>query len=167
VATTPEALLERLEALGIRAQTHTHPPLRTVEESRRLRGDLPGAHCKNLFLKDKKGALWLVVTLEHRQLDMTRLARRIGAARLSFGRAELLMEVLGVEPGAVSPFALVNDGERRVRVVLDAEMMRMPLLNFHPLVNTRTTSLSAEDLTRFIAACGHEPMLLDLAELES
>jgi len=166
VTTTPEALLERLESLGIRAQTHTHAPLRTVEESRRLRGDLPGAHCKNLFLKDKKGALWLVVTLEHRQVDMTRLARRIGAARLSFGRAELLREVLGVEPGAVSPFALANDGERRVRVVLDAEMMRMPLLNYHPLVNTRTTSLSAEDLTRFIAACGHEPMLVDLAEPE-
>lgn len=163
----PEALLARLEELGIAATTHEHPPLRTVEESRELRGDLPGSHCKNLFLKDKKGVLWLVVCLEDRRVDMNRLAGRLGSARLSFGRPPLLMEVLGVEPGAVTPFALANDAARRVRVVLDAEMMRAPLLNYHPLRNTATTAVTPEGLRRFIADCGHVPVEIDFAGVEA
>jgi Ala-tRNA(Pro) deacylase len=162
-----DQLLARLEELGVEVTTHTHPPLHTVEESRRLRGDLPGGHCKNLFLKDKKQVLWLVVCLEHRRVDMGRLARRLGSARLSFGRPPLLLEVLGVEPGAVSPFALVNDGERRVRVVLDAAMMRLPLVNYHPLTNTATTAVTPDGLRRFISSCGHEPLEIDFGEIEA
>jgi Ala-tRNA(Pro) deacylase len=162
MALTPEELLARLAALGINAVTHRHPPLHTVEESKRLRGVLPGAHCKNLFLKDKREQVWLVVTLEDKPIDMKALRRRIGAAHLSFGRPELLREVLGVAPGSVTPFALANDAARRVRVVLDAEMMAAGLLNYHPLVNTMTTALAPAELLRFIDACGHRPEIVAL-----
>jgi len=161
---TPESLFRRLEQLGIEATTHYHAPMFTVAESKELRGDLPGAHCKSLFLRDKKKTMWLVVTLEDRPLDMKALADVIGAARLSFASADRLRETLGVEPGSVTPFALINDhgnGER-VRVVLDAAMMRAPLVNYHPLTNTATTAISPADLLRFIADCGHEPMIVDL-----
>ncbi|BBK44340.1 DNA-binding protein [Allostella vacuolata] len=160
---TPEALLARLEALGIATRTVSHPPLFTVEESRRLRGDLPGGHCKNLFLKDRKDQLWLVVTLEDRPIEMKGLSDRIGSARLSFGRPELLVEVLGVTPGAVTPFALINDTGHRVRVVLDREMLERDPLNYHPLTNTATTAIASKDLLRFIEACGHRPSIVDLA----
>jgi Ala-tRNA(Pro) deacylase len=155
-------LFARLEELGIATENHRHAPLFTVEESKRLRGDLPGGHCKSLFLKDKKGALWLVVTLEDRELDLKRLHKRIGSGRLSFARPELLWEVLGVRPGAVTPFGLINDAERRVRVVLDAAMLARKPLNYHPLENDATTAIAPEDLERFIAACGHEAVIVDL-----
>jgi len=160
---TPDDLFEKLGHLGLAFTTHTHPPLRTVAESRRRRGDLPGAHCKNLFLKDKKGDLWLVVTLEDRPIEMKDLRRRIGSNHLSFGKPELLMEVLGVAPGSVTPFALINDRRLRVRVVLDAAMMAMEPLNYHPLTNTMTTAVTAEALLAFIGDCGHEPRIVDLA----
>ena len=163
---TPADLFARLEALGIRSETHHHPPLFTVEESKDLRGALPGAHCKSLFLKDKKGAMWLVVVLEDRRLDMKALAGLIGAARLSFARPERLGANLGVAPGAVTPFALINHRGRAdhgVRVILDAEMMRATLVNYHPLVNTATTAITPADLLRFIADCGHRPKIVDLA----
>jgi len=152
----PDVLLARLASLGISVERHHHAPLRTVEESRRLRGPLPGDHCKNLFLKDKKKRLWLAVTLEDRRVDLARLQKLIGSARLSFGRPERLMDALGIEPGAVSPFALVNDPDHRVTVVLDIAMMRLPLLNFHPLVNTQTFTIATEDVRRFLVDCGHQ-----------
>lgn len=158
---TPEELFARLEALAIETETHHHEPLFTVDESKSLRGLIPGGHCKSLFLKAKKGGLWLVVTLEDRSLDLKALARRLGAARLSFGRPELLMEVLGVPPGAVTPFALINDASLRVEVALDAEMMALDLVNYHPLTNEATTTIKPKDLLRFIAACGHEPVIID------
>ncbi len=161
---TPEELLARLDALGIETTTHRHAPVFTVEASRRARGDLAGGHCKNLFLKDKKGALWLVVTEEDRAIDMKRLDKAIGSARLSFGKAELLAEVLGVIPGAVTPFALINDRQRRVNVVLDAAMLaRHALLNYHPISNAMTTQIRPADLVAFVRACGHEPKIVDLA----
>jgi Ala-tRNA(Pro) deacylase len=123
---------------------------------------MPGGHCKSLFLKDKMGQLWLVVALEDRAIDMKDLRRRIGAAPLSFGKPELLADALGVEPGAVTPFALVNDPEHRVNVVLDAEMMTHDPLNYHPLTNTATTAIAAADLLAFIADCGHEARVVDL-----
>jgi len=159
---TPDDLLKRLDQLGIRTTTHHHPPVFTVEESKRLRGALPGGHTKNLFLKDKKDVLWLVVALEDRVLDMKDLRRRIGSAPLSFGRPELLRAVLGIEPGAVTPFALINDGDRQVRVVLDRAMMEIDVLNFHPLSNAATTTIAPQDLLRFIRSCGHEPAIVDL-----
>lgn len=155
-------LFRRLDELGIETRTVEHPPVHTVEESKRLRGDLPGAHCKNLFLKDKKGAIWLVVALEDREVDMKDLRHRIGSSHLSFGKPELLMEVLGIEPGSVTPFALINDGAQRVNVVLDAEMMSFELLNYHPLSNDATTSISPDGLVAFIRSCGHEPAVVEL-----
>lgn len=152
-------LFARLAELGIETETREHPPLFTVEQSRALRGEIPGGHTKNLFLKDKKGALWLVVSLEDADIDLKRLHRKIGSARLSFGKAELLREALGIEPGSVTPFALINDPGGRVNVVLDEAMMAEELLNFHPLSNDATTSIASRDLLRFIEGCGHEPTI--------
>ena len=159
---TKQQLLARLDELGIEAVTRDHPPVYTVEEARALRGDIPGGHCKNLFLKDKKGQLWLVVCLEDAVIDLKSLPDRIGAARISFGKAELLQEVLGVEPGSVTPFALINDASHQVNVVLDASMMDCDFVNYHPLVNTATTTLTPADLLRFIESCGHKPQTVTL-----
>jgi Ala-tRNA(Pro) deacylase len=159
---TPEQLFERLDALGIAHRTYTHPPVFTVAEAVALRGQLPGGHCKSLFLKDKKGGLWLVVALEEREIDLKHLARQLGAPRFSFGNAELLYEELGVRPGSVTPFALANDKDHRVRVLLDRGMLEYDPLNYHPLENDRITALTPTDLLRFISACGHEPIILDL-----
>ncbi|HUF43780.1 MAG TPA: prolyl-tRNA synthetase associated domain-containing protein [Aestuariivirgaceae bacterium] len=157
-----EDLERRLAELAIATSTVEHPPVFTVEEARALRGEIAGGHCKNLFLKDKKDAIWLVVSLEETDVDLKRLPALIGSARLSFGRPELLVEVLGVEPGSVTPFALINDKERLVNVVLEAAMMRHDLLNYHPLVNAATMSIAAPDLVKFIRACGHEPKVVEL-----
>ncbi len=160
---TPDQLFARLDALGIAHRTYSHPPVFTVAEAVVLRGRLPGGHCKSLFLKDKRGGLWLVVALEERKIDLKRLAEALGAPRFSFGSAELLYEVLGVRPGSVTPFALANDAAHRVEVVLDRAMLAHDPLNYHPLDNHRTTAIASADLLRFIAWCGHRPRLLDLA----
>lgn len=162
MAKTRDDLLFRLKDLGIEARTTDHPPVFTVEESKALRGDLPGVHCKNLFLKDKKGQLWLVVLPEDRAVDMKDLKRRIGSAHLSFGRAETLIEVLGVEPGSVTPFAAINDDAGQVRVVLDRALTTAEWVNFHPLVNSATTTIKPADLTRFLEAVGHAPAIADM-----
>ena len=160
-------LLRKLDELGIETRTRRHRPVYTVAESKALRGDLPGGHCKNLFLRDKKRNLWLVVTEEDRPVDLKSLRRRLDASgNLSFGSAELLDEALGVEPGAVTPFALINDPGRRVRVVLDRTMMEHEVLNYHPLDNAATTAIRPDDLLRFIAACGHPVAVIDLDEQE-
>jgi Ala-tRNA(Pro) deacylase len=166
MAATPEDLFRRFEALGIPFATHAHPPLHTVAESVMLRGALPGGHCKSLFLKDRKGGLWLVVMLEDRRVDLNRLAERLEAPRFSFGGADLLEAALGVRPGAVTPFAVVNDAARRVTVVLDAAMLAVAPLNYHPLVNTATTAVAPQDLLRFIRSCGHEPRIIALDDLD-
>ena len=164
MAVTPEALLAHLDALGIRTTTQRHPPLFTVEESKALRGELPGGHCKSLFLKAKNGALWLVVALEDRAVDLKRLAKELGAGTLSFGRPELLYEVLGVTPGSVTPFGVINDRDKQVQVVLDEGMMAHELLNYHPLTNEATTTIASTDLLRFLQDCGHEPRIVPLPE---
>jgi Ala-tRNA(Pro) deacylase len=158
-------LFERLDALSIETTTVAHMPVFTVEAYERVLGHLPGAHCKSLFLKDKKDALWLVVALNARVLDMTLLARAIGAARLSFGRPELLKEVLGVEPGSVSPLALINDTRRRISVVLDRALADAEVAHFHPLGNDATTAIRPADLRRFIAHCGQRVIEADLGAL--
>ena len=162
VPLTPEQLFARLDDLGIAHRTYTHPPVFTVAEAVALRGQLPGGHCKSLFLKDKKAGLWLVVALEERRIDLKRVADTLGAPRFSFGNAELLFQVLGVRPGSVTPFALANDTAQRVTVVLDRGMLEQAPLNYHPLENDRTTAIAPGDLLRFIAACGHRPRLVDL-----
>ena len=159
---TPEELFARLDALGIAHRTYCHPPVFTVAEATALRGSLPGGHCKSLFLKDKKGGFWLAVMLEERRTDLKKLAARLGAPRFSFGGADDLYELLGVRPGSVTPFALVNDVTRRVTPVLDAAMLEHDPLNYHPLVNDRTTAVGPADLLRLIAACGHDPRIVDL-----
>ena len=159
---TPADLFRRLAELDIAITTAEHPPVFTVDDSRQLRGNLPGAHCKNLFLKDKKDQLWLVVVLEERALDLKELRQHLGAAHLSCGKPEVLQAVLGVTPGAVTPFALINDHAQRVRVALDAHMLQQPWLNYHPLTNTATSSIRSADFLRFVQACGHTPLLLQL-----
>ena len=162
---TREELFAQMRDLGIETTTHTHPPVFTVEEAKRHCGHLPGGHCKSLFLKDKKGRLWLVVALDDQAIDLKALAKELGAARFSFGRAELLEQVLGVSPGAVTPFGLINDRERRVEVVLDAAMMELKLLNYHPLSNDATTAIRPQDLIDLIVSFGHRPRLLDFGAL--
>jgi Ala-tRNA(Pro) deacylase len=162
---TTEQLFARLDGLGIAHRTQMHPPVFTVAEAAALRGELPGGHCKSLFLKDKKAKLWLVVALEERRIDLKHLAEALGAPRFSFGNAELLQEVLGVTPGSVTPFALANDPAGRVAVVLDRDMLAHDPLNYHPLRNDRTTAIASTDLLRFIADCGHRPRIVDLDEL--
>lgn len=158
-----EGVLKFLDELGIESTTVNHPPLFTVEESQALRGEIPGGHTKNLFLKDKKDQVFLVTTLEDAELDLKHIHHRIGASgRVSFGKPELLLELLGVVPGAVTPLGLINDRPPRVRVVLDRELMAHEVVNCHPLVNTATTSLRSGDLLKFIRATGHEPAVLDL-----
>jgi Ala-tRNA(Pro) deacylase len=157
---TPEQLFEALDAVGILHSTVKHPPLFTVEQSQSLRGQIPGGHTKNLFLRDKKYAIYLVVALEDADIDLKRLHRRLGAnGRFSFGSADLLREVLGVEPGAVTPFGVINDTDGRVTVVLDAAMMEHETLNYHPLVNTMTTSIKRDDLMKFLESNGHIPRI--------
>lgn len=152
-----------LDDLGIATTTVEHPPIYTVEQGWKHWEDIPGVHCKNLFLRDAKKALWLVVAPADRAIDLKTLHTRIGSKRLSFGSAERLWETLGVEPGSVTPFALINDRtEHRVSVVLDAWMMEQPALNVHPLDNAATTTISNVDLRRFIEACGHPMQIVDL-----
>ena len=160
--TTKDEILARLAELGIAAPTAPHPPVFTVEEARAHTRHLPGGHCKNLFLKDKKDRLWLVTCLDGQEVDLNRLSKLLGAARFSFGRAELLREALGVEPGSVTPLAIVNDADRRVTPVLDTKLLAHELVNCHPLENDATTTLKSADLLRFVRATGHEPVLLDL-----
>ncbi len=157
-----EDLLARLDRLGIQHTTTPHAAAFTVAEGNAVWAGIAGVHCKNLFLKDAKGKLWLVVAPGERKIDLKRLPAAIGSARLSFGSAALLEEVLGVTPGSVTPFALINDTARRVTVVLDRWMMEQPLLNYHPLVNTATTTLSNTDFRRFLKDCGHEVHVVSL-----
>lgn len=161
---TDKDLFHCLDALGIAHRTYAHPPVFTVEESQAACAHIPGGHTKNLFLKDRKDRLWLVVARESLRIHLNPLAKQLGAARLSFGSAEMLMEVLGVPPGSVTPFSLLNDTEGHVRVVLDSGMLALDPLNFHPLRNDRTTAISPGDLLMFIRATGHEPATVELPE---
>jgi len=161
---SPDDLFAYLDSLGIAHQTVTHPPVFTVEEAQALRGKVSGGHTKNLFLRDKKGALYLVVAPEEARVELRSLHRVLGASgRFSFAAADLMREILGVEPGSVTPFAVVNDAGRRVTVVLDAALMAHDVLAFHPLVNTGTTTISRAGLLTFLAATGHPPRIVPIA----
>jgi Ala-tRNA(Pro) deacylase len=160
---TRDELTARLDGLGISHKTVEHEAVFTVAESDRLHREMAGGHTKNLFLKDAKDQLWLVIAEAHTAVDLKALPKLIGSARLSFGKAELLREVLGVEPGSVTALALANDRDRRVRVVVDRRLMDYDVINCHPLVNTATTSVGREDLLRFIRACGHQPSIVNLS----
>jgi Ala-tRNA(Pro) deacylase len=161
---TPDELFAYLDTLAIAHKTVTHPAVFTVEEARELRGAVAGGHTKNLFLRDKKSVPYLVVAPEDAAVELRSLHRLLGASgRFSFGSAELMQEVLGVLPGSVTPFAVINDKECRVNVVLDAALMTHEALNFHPLVNTATTTISRDGLLKFLDATGHAPRIEVLA----
>lgn len=157
---TPEDLLAYLAELGIEATTVHHPPVRTVDEAKQHRG-IEGTHIKNLFLRDKKGRMWLVVAHEDRPLDLKSLAHALGAKNLSFGSPDRLRRYLGVEPGAVTPLGMVNDVDHAVTVVIDATVLQRDPVCCHPLTNEATTALRAEDLLRFLRTTGHEPTIMD------
>jgi Ala-tRNA(Pro) deacylase len=160
---TPHDLFAFLDSLGVTHKTVEHPPLFTVEQSQALRGTIPGGHTKNLFLKDKKDTVFLVVAPEDGMVDLKSLHHKLGAGRFSFGSADLMLELLGVTPGAVTAFGVINDKAARVNVVLDAGLMENAVINCHPLVNTMTTSIGRDDLLKFFAATGHTPRIEPVA----
>lgn len=158
---SPQQLFARLDELGLQHRTVEHEPVFTVEQAKEHRGVLPGHHIKNLFLRNKKEAMWLVVALEDRAVDLKRLGDVLGAGRLSFGSPDRLRRHLGVEPGSVTPFSVINDPEHQVTLVLDRALLEGGPVNAHPLTNTMTTAISFADLARFFEATGHSPQWLD------
>ena len=166
-AAAEAALLAKLEALDIGYVRHAHPPLYTVEQSQALRGTMPGAHCKNLFLKERKGGFWLAVCEEARAIRIPDLAKAVGAKRFSFGAPEDMGRLLGVKPGAVTSLGLMNDVGGEIRLALDAQMMAAEVLNVHPLHNEATLAIRTDDLRRFFAATGHAPLEVDFDALEA
>jgi Ala-tRNA(Pro) deacylase len=157
---TPQDLFVRLEQFGIPFTTVEHPAAFTVEDLAPHVADIPGVTVKNLFLCDAKKKMWLVVVPHDRRIDLKSLPEKIGGARMSFGSADRLMRVLGVTPGSVTPFAVINDPTSEVQVILDAEMMEQDMINAHPLINTMTTSMTPAALMQFIVGCGHRPRLV-------
>jgi Ala-tRNA(Pro) deacylase len=157
-------LFERFKSLGIETRTLDHAPVFTVEQAKLVHDDMPGGHCKNLFCKDEKGALWLIVALEDAIINLKAAPAKIGSKRLTFGKPELLMEVLGVEAGSVTPFGLINDKTNRITVILDEAMMRQTPLNYHPLKNDATTSITPDDLITFMKSCGHNPRIVAVSD---
>jgi len=162
VPATPAELFALLDSLGIEHSTVEHPPFFTVEEGRPWHDKIPGLHCKNLFIKDRKGGIWLVVMPAEKRADLGWIEKAVGAPRFSFARPEVLLEVLELEPGSVTPFGLINDKARRVRVILDQEMLDSEWMNVHPLHNAASTTLRSADLVRFVRALGYEPIILRL-----
>lgn len=161
---TEAELFAFLAELGIAVETRRHPPLFTVADSQALRGEIAGGHTKNLFLKDKKDNVFLVSVGEDAEVDLKQIHHLIGATgRVSFGRPELLLELLGVVPGAVTVFGLINDTTRRVKVVLDQELMAHAVINAHPLTNEATTSIASADLIKFVEATGHDAVILKVS----
>ena len=161
---TPDELFAFLEKLGIEVRTVSHPPLFTVADSQALRGEIPGGHTKNLFLKDKKDNFFLITVGEEAEVDLKQIHHVIGAAsRVSFGKPEALMEHLGVIPGAVTAFGLINDEKGAVKFVIDDALMEHETINAHPLTNEATTSIAASDMLRFARATGHEPAILKVS----
>jgi Ala-tRNA(Pro) deacylase len=166
IPTSPDQLLARLAELGITVKTMDHDPVFTVEESQHLRGELPGAHIKNLFLRNRKEEMWLVTVEEDRRIDLKALGQKLtgatgGDAKLSFGSADRLMQYLGVVPGAVTPFAVINDKAGKVKMVLDKHLTEVSPVNAHPLVNFKSTAIASQDLVKFLEAEGHKPQILD------
>ena len=162
---TRSDLFARFDRLGISHTTHEHPPVFTVEEGQDIKANLPGGHTKNLFLKDKKGVLVLISALGDTVIRINKLHKRLGCARLSFGNEALLYETLGVRPGSVTAFSLINDTQNRVRFVLDAALMQHSRVNFHPLSNDATTTISSQDLVRFTKDTGHGSQSVDFSSL--
>lgn len=154
-------LIAFFDAHGIDHATTDHAAVFRVGEGEAIKDDIPGAHTKNLFLKDAKGRLWLISAKDDTQIDLKRLHTVIGSARLSFGSAELMEQALGVTPGSVTAFAMINDPQRQVSFVLDRRLAQADRVNFHPLVNTATTGVSQAGFARFFQALGITPLVVD------
>ena len=161
-----DSFLAWLEGNGIDHVTLDHPAVFRVGEGDDFKARLPGAHTKNLFLKDKKDRLWLISARQDTEIDLKRLHRVIGSDRLSFGSAELMVETLGVTPGSVTAFALINDTDKRLTFVVDRRLWEAERVNFHPLNNTATTGVDQAGFRRFLEAIGVEPIVVDFAALE-
>lgn len=157
-----DILIGRLDAMGIGWTIHEHDAVFTVEASAHLHGEIPGAHTKNLFLKDGAGQFWLVTALHDARVDLKALPGVIGSKKLSFGKAEDMEKLLGVSPGSVTPLAAINDESGLVRIVLDARLARHPRVNVHPLRNTATIGLSGADLTEFLRGTGHDILIIEV-----
>lgn len=164
VPASSEQVLARLSALDVAHHTVEHPALRTVADSKRHRQDPNGGYSKNLFLRNKKGRMWLVTLHEDRVIDLRRLGAHIGAGRISFASPQRLMHYLGVVPGAVTPLAVINDRTRQVSAVIDSKLLQYDKLHFHPCDNSRTTTLSCDGLLRYMSDCGHPPQQIDFDE---
>jgi len=160
--TTPDALMAILKSLGIEFTVHHHKAVFTVAEAMEVEHDIAGAHCRNLFLRDKKKNNFLVVLRDKTEIDIKKLQPLIGADKLSFGSADRLMEYLGVRPGSVCPYAIINDKNNDVKIVLEKGMMDEMRVNYHPLINTMTIGCAPSDLLRFIESTGHIPHIVDL-----
>lgn len=159
----PDDLLAQLDDLQITYLLHHHAPVFTVAEGLEMERNMPGIHCRNLFLRDKKKTMFLVSAANETKIDLKKLEKLIGSDRLSFGSPERLWTHLGVRPGSVCPYAIANDKDGAVNLILDAHMMGGDLVNFHPLINTMTIGVTPDDLVKFIRATGHEPRIVDLA----
>jgi Ala-tRNA(Pro) deacylase len=160
---SPDSLFQTLDQLGITHQTIHHEALFTVEQSKELRGEIVGAHTKNLFLKDKKGKLFLVTAVENTQIDLKRLHEIIGGSgRVSFGSADQMMEHLGVTPGSVTALAVINDTACEVTIILDKRLQEYDRVNCHPLINTMTTGISFDDLIKFLKSVRHDPQIMSV-----
>lgn len=145
-----------LDNLGISYTRHEHPPVYTVEEAKEFWQNIEGSHCKNLFLRNNKGSRhFLAIFEETKTADLKEIAQKLGTGKLSFASARRLEKYLGLETGAVSPFGLINDEEKQVEVVLDKDLQKKELINFHPNVNTSTITISFKDFERFIHSCGN------------
>lgn len=162
---SPSDLFALLDDLGIDHKTVDHPATFTVEEGRHLKASMPGGHTKNLFMKDKDGVIVLISAWADSQLKLNQLHKKIGTRRLSFASADLMVECLGVEPGSVTAFALMNDTSHRVKFIADAALMGFDTVNFHPLVNTATTAISREGFHQFVEATGHSLTVVDFSDL--
>ena len=150
------AVAARLRELGIEYARHEHPPVATVDEAEAHWTGIDGTHCKNLFLRNQKGNRhYLVVLTASKRADLKAVADQIGDGKLSFASPERLMTSLGVTPGSVSPFGLINDRAHAVRVVLDRDLKAAARLAFHPNINTVTFTVAAADFARFLEACGN------------
>jgi Ala-tRNA(Pro) deacylase len=156
-----DTILAWMAERGIEQTTHDHPAVFRVEEGLELKASLPGAHTKNLFLKDKKSRLWLISARQDTVIDLKAAPRTIGSDRVSFGNETLMWETLGVRPGSVTALGLINDVERRVGFVLDRRLWEADIVNFHPLTNTATTALSRAAFRRFLTEIGREPLVVD------
>jgi Ala-tRNA(Pro) deacylase len=163
---TRAQLLAFLDEIGVEATTHEHPAVFRVGEGEDVKAGIAGAHTKNLFLKDAKDQLWLISAKDDTVIDLKRLHMVIGSARLSFGNMALMAQTLGVSPGSVTAFGLVNDADRRVRFVLDRRLAEAEKVNFHPLENTATTTVTSDGLRRFLAAAGVKALVVDFATMQ-